>query len=229
MCKYIIIYTLFTTSGLLIADSELEEFREKITKGFSRDGDKAMRNFLIKELEKPTPRLVELLRRIEKDVSPQDSPSGNTSFYYSQIDKLVESEHKGEGVHAVRLTCVVNSKVRSVCYWVKVQDSAQKMNLQKWVLQTPANGSIIEQRDVWEKLPISLENLEDLGPLGALFQDPMPPTSIPRGIKQFTKISYIIEAVIIERGVPTYKWAIRSNHYTEKFNNFCETYPSLID
>ena len=186
-------------------------------------------NFLIDELNKPTPRLVELLRRInEKEVS-QDSPSGDLTFYYDQIDSLLEKENKNNGVQAVRVTCVVNTNVRSVAYWMKIQDRIQKMKFQKWVLIPPATNTITQQKDTWEKLPNTQVNIEDLGKLDALFKNPMPPTSIPGSVKQFTKISYIIEAVIASNGKPEYSWAIRSNHYTKDFDSFCEAYPSLID
>lgn len=176
----------------------------------------------------PRPRLIELMRRIDlKETALGEIHSPEfVKLLHSQIDEnlVLNKNHVEDGLESLRIVNIIGNKVVSIYFFDhrNYKDKKRNLFLTYWQRRLPKNIMNPQKTDDWD---ISLDseiawNKNEFSWLDSIFSDPMPPIDYPGEVLRTIYSAKIFEAVIIENGIPKYKWAIRSSHETSGFHKY---------
>lgn len=167
------------------------------------------------------PRLFELARRVEvnaeshevKSSFPFDEPA---SRLFSQIDQLLIGKQKRiDGTIACRIVFISNSNVARIDYWSRAPGE-EKMMRETWKRRQLSINSD-KPFGTWEDKQESMSNGRICDNLKLLCEDPMPPIAVMNEVARLTpiKLDIFVEVVEMHEQQLHYRWAIRSNRFTE--------------
>ena len=183
--------------------------------------DPELRKSIEKTVTETTPRLFELMRRIDAPLGALGDLKGDgerettAKILYSQIDALLldQSISASEGIVAARIVYFVRGSAVRLVYWKRAGDGK---NIQKtvWTRRFPANMiDISKPLGSWnEPIDSSRVSIDECQALRPFFKDPMPPTALPIVAHQLASFEAgIIEMITRSEGRLDYHWAIRSS------------------
>ncbi len=167
------------------------------------------------------PRLFELVRRVEVDA---ESPDVKSSFpfdepasrLFAQIDQLlIAKQHRIDGTIACRIVFLNNSNVARIDFWSQVPGEEKLMRKTWKRRQLPVNSN--KPFGNWEDKQESMNNGKICDILKLLCEDPMPPIAVMNAVARLTpiKLDIVVEIVEMREQQLHYRWAIRSNRFTE--------------